>query len=416
MRTITREIQISDDDTVEFHPFAISQDGNSYLIGVVGNKSYLHISRIGLHTVRLLEDGLTLGAAKKRLQETTHVNNLTFQPLLEKLLSAGMVRCISGQKTEISLRRGFVFPLRINPTRWRWLFSAPSLAVLIFSLCLAIWIASSQPWPLLKPAQILTQHRYWVLILLGLCIGFANAAKHELAHALAASYLGVTARFSIGRRFIWPVFQTDMTDLWTVERRKRYIAYAAGIASDAWTAIMILLLAWGSQRHILPQLHGGLLLLLTLAFYTCLANILWQFNIYVRTDVYYIFASLFNCRNLHKDATSYMKSLFKKIFSLPLEKLPATHFPFKVRIYALIVALGYFVASACCFFYLIGLATLWHSPKESIKHSVWIGMGVGDKAALALSLLISILLVIYAAYHEGRQEKIMYKIRDSEVL
>lgn len=416
MRTITREIQIRDDDTLEFYPFSVSEESGAYLIGVIGNKSYLHISKLGLQTVHLLDEGLTLGTVKKRLQEIANVNSLTFQPLLEKLLSAGMVRYIGGQKTEISSQREFAFPLKVKPVRLRWLFSLPSLAALVFSLCVAVWMFRNQTWPLLKPTQVFTQHRYWVLVSLGLCISFANAAKHEITHALAASYLGVTARFSIGRRFIWPVFQTDMTDLWTVERRKRYIAYAAGMISDAWTAILILLVAWGSQLHVLPRMDEWVLLFLTLAFYICLVNILWQFNIYVRTDVYYILASLFNCRNLHRDATSYLKSIFKKTFSLPLEVLPATQFPFKIRLYALIVVLGYFVASAGCLFYLIGLGALWYSSKADVQHRAWLGMSLEDKTALMVSLFISLFLVIYAAYHESRQEKVIYKISHSGTL
>jgi len=124
---------------------------------------------------------------------------------------------------------------------------------------------------------------------------------------------------------------------------------------------MILLLAWASA-HILPQLHGGLLLLLRSPF-ILFANILWH-SISMCERMCIHFRKLIQLPELAQDATSYMKSLFKKIFSLPLEKLPATHFLSKCG-----STLSLLPRVLCCFsmllLLLIGLATLWHSPKKA---------------------------------------------------
>lgn len=72
----------------------------------------------------------------------------------------------------------------------------------------------------------------------------AITAKHEFAHVAAGAFLGVHARWRFGHRLFFPAVETDLSDLWMVERRKRYVAYGAGVFSDVLTASLALMGLW----------------------------------------------------------------------------------------------------------------------------------------------------------------------------
>ena len=66
------------------------------------------------------------------------------------------------------------------------------------------------------------------------------ATLHECAHWLAARAVGVPARIRISRRLFFLAFETDLTGLWSVPRRRRFGAILAGMALDAAILAVVL--------------------------------------------------------------------------------------------------------------------------------------------------------------------------------
>jgi hypothetical protein len=122
--------------------------------------------------------------------------------------------------------------------------------------------------------------------------------KHESAHVLAAAFLGVRADLSIGHRMFFPVIQTDLTSLWAVDRNDRYIAYSAGIVSDLATIALIVISFW-LNAHGIVAVGEPFQLLLTIALLVVTTTVVWQFNFFMKTDVYYAFLwPLLSCLQL----------------------------------------------------------------------------------------------------------------------
>ena len=154
----------------------------------------------------------------------------------------------------------------------------------------------------------------------------------------AGRFLGIRARCRLGYRLFFPVVETDLSDLWTIEPRRRYLAYLAGVVSDVLAAALALIARWAHLHgwiHLAPDLSRALEITVVIA----IGVVIWQCNVFLRTDGYYVLANAIRARNLAGDAKAYLRS-----------GLRAKPYPRSVRIFAI----GYAVTVA-------GLSALWRT-------------------------------------------------------
>jgi hypothetical protein len=137
-------------------------------------------------------------------------------------------------------------------------------------------------------------------VLVILPIGFLLAAVHEAWHWLAGRAVGVPAIFRISYRGAFLVFETELTQIATTPRRKRYSPFLAGMAVDSvWLALALgLRLANREAVLALPGLLDRLLAALVLLL---LFGIVWQFAaVFLRSDMYAVLANALRCNDLYR--------------------------------------------------------------------------------------------------------------------
>jgi putative peptide zinc metalloprotease protein len=113
-------------------------------------------------------------------------------------------------------------------------------------------------------------------------ITYLSAVMHEGAHWLAARSVGVRASITVSRRLYFLAFETDLSGLWSIPRRKRWRPLVAGMAFDAAVLGIVLLVRWaenGSASDGVARLLGAITLVEV-------AAIVAQFLFFLRTDVY----------------------------------------------------------------------------------------------------------------------------------
>ena len=103
-----------------------------------------------------------------------------------------------------------------------------------------------------RPAGPQVTEHPWVDATVGLALGLAMAALHELAHAVALVHYGRTPRRA-GCGFYWGAlcFYVDSTDGTTLPRRARVVNAMAGLAVDLVTTAVLLLIAQGFAATVL---------------------------------------------------------------------------------------------------------------------------------------------------------------------
>ncbi|MBI4420023.1 MAG: hypothetical protein HY560_04290, partial [Gemmatimonadetes bacterium] len=255
------EVEVTGRSRVELFPLHVEQDANQFIAGRPATGSYVALSDGALAATELLSGGRTVADTKAALARGHPVPAFRLRPLIETLLAAGLVKSVDGVPLPEPLgpRRYHLAFLRRHHVAW--LFSRPAAVCYAVLASLGIGIVLVEPRYLPRPSDLLVVSGpvLNLVLLWGVC-GLAMAA-HEMAHLMAATFLGVKASFALSHRLFFAVAQTDLTDLWLVDQRKRYLAYAAGMANDVLLASAAVVALWLHHQRLLPlpqPLYGTL--------------------------------------------------------------------------------------------------------------------------------------------------------------
>jgi hypothetical protein len=171
---------------------------------------------------------------------------------------------------------------------------------------------------------------------------YATIFLHELAHLIAARAVGVNSRMGISYRLWYLVAETDLTGLWAVPKQQRYMPMLAGMLLDAVSGAVLILALFGGQiaTHTLSVFWVRLIRAMVFMY---VMRILWQFFLFVRTDLYYVIAALFNCRNLLADTGVWLRNVLSHVIPWlsPTDQsgVPAAERRF-IRVYAVLLVAG----------------------------------------------------------------------------
>jgi hypothetical protein len=182
---------------------------------------------------------------------------------------------------------------------------------------------------------------------------------HEMAHLVAARAVGVSSRLGISNRLWDLVAETDMTGIWAVPKRQRYLPFAAGMITDLTSVALVSILLFSQNRGWLSMPTPLFLLLHGLVF-TYTVRLIWQFYFYVRTDVYYIFVNAFNCKNLLSDTQTFLLNQLSRCLPA-IPKVTQDNIPNRERrvihYYSIFYLIGRGFAFAALIF--LSLPVLW---------------------------------------------------------
>lgn len=304
---------LTGDSRLELVDLSIVEQGSGFIVGDAAQGAFIQLPQLGVNAIERLRGGAsiaevtamlgsTAGSAAPGKSSSTMGDNVTGDvdvlDFANTLVELGFVKAIDGipVSTAVSAsgRRWLAGP---RPERIHWLFSRPAwiLYSLLFAGCIATEIASPSYRPHANDYFFLSDPLASIAILTP--VSFATAGGHECFHWLAASAQGVSARFAISRRLYFLVFETDLTQMWTLPRRRHYGPLLAGMAFDtsvlSATIIARFLIASGTVTA--PPVARHLLAAIAIMITVRLA---WQFCVFLRNDLYLVLSALLGCVNL----------------------------------------------------------------------------------------------------------------------
>lgn len=176
---------------------------------------------------------------------------------------------------------------RILSTALTPLFWPPVVAAVLATFAAAdIWLFTSQGSKLVEGLQTVINEPHLLLVLTGLTL--AAGGFHELGHAAAARYGGARpGAMGAGIYIVWPVFYTDVSDTYRLDRRGRLRTDLGGVYFNLISAIVAATLFATTG-------YGPLLILAVLLQFETLR----QFLPFVRLDGYYVMSDLAGVPNL----------------------------------------------------------------------------------------------------------------------
>lgn len=309
MSTYTQETVFS------VQPFTTQAEGEEIILGVPETAVFLAVPPVAVELLQGFAEGKSIRQVSALYQEK-YGETPDMDDFLNLLEVKGIVKPLAnGQNPEATER-----PAPVQPRRVRYHFGnfPQSLAERIFSrpvlvscfILMGLALAAMVRNPDLAPRSndlFFSENRAisWVILTV---IAYASILLHEMAHLVAARAVGVSSRIGISNRLWYLVAETDLTGLWGVPKDKRYLPLLAGLLLDAISAAVLVLLLFARNQGWLgfSLFTVRLVRAMVLSYWL---RILWQFFLFVRTDVYFVIANFFNCRNLLKDAEACLRNL-----------------------------------------------------------------------------------------------------------
>jgi len=274
----------------------VTPDGDTYILGRPDLGTYVAVPEPGAILIHALRAGASLSDATRQASAAAG-EEVDGRDFLTGLSHAGLLRTGSGSKAPgLRLRWVENLPPRVvrplfGPTAWV-IYTAAAVA----AICLLVARADLRPsfedlWFLNDPM--------WSL-LAGIPLFMALAGGHECWHWLAARALGVPSRFRMSRRGLFLVFESDLSQLVTIPRRRRYSPMLAGVAFDAVVLASSLGLRLGFREEVL-MFHPLLDRMIAVVVIREVMGLVWQLcAVGWRSDSYAVLANALACQNLYR--------------------------------------------------------------------------------------------------------------------
>lgn len=296
---------------VTVHPFSRQEEGNDILIGRVETGTYLALPADAVEILDHLAAGRTVGEARE-LYRRKYGEIPDMEDLLEFLAAKGFVGAGPGAReggappAPAAPRQRYHFE-RIPQSIARRIFSPAAIKIGWIVIVLAMIACALEPGIVPgRTSLYFARHRALYALTLFL-LGYLAVFIHEMGHLVAARAVGVGSRMSISHRLWVLVAETDLTGLWSVSKRERFLPLLAGPLLDAVSAALLLLTLFAHARTWIA-LPGPTAPLLEAVVFLYFMRLVWQCFFFVRTDFYYVIASFFNCRNLLGDTETYLRN------------------------------------------------------------------------------------------------------------
>jgi putative peptide zinc metalloprotease protein len=331
---------------VRLHPLSMTDEGNgSWIVGRVETGDFAQIPDEGVTALMALGEGCPVAEAGARVR-AEHGADVDAIAFVTDMLDLGFVSRIDGQDAAVPDKPPSLPWLTSRHVRWAFQPWARA--------CVAAFVLAGLTSAAVR-GDLLPSYRAFFItsspgadLAVNMTIFTLAVASHEFWHLAAARSAGVHARFGLGTRLYMLVAQTTVSGLWGVPTHVRRRVYLAGMASDLTILsgcylAMSALSRSGLAYRTMAALALGLVL-----------GIAYQFEVFMRTDLYFVLQDLARCKNLYADAVQFLRfSLRVKLAWVsgwpappdPTAELPA-HERRPVRIYSRFMVLGSVLALA----------------------------------------------------------------------
>lgn len=302
MTTMARDL----DKPLLLHFLTFLDDGDEVTVGRPDIESYSVLPADGAALLRQLADGMSPAAAAQ-WYSAEYGEQVDIEEFLEVLDEFGFLVAVDGTRAEEA------------PVRWRRLGVAlfSPVAGVCYAALAAVAVVLMWRDPVLAPHyRNLFFTDSLVLLQLGVFFGqLPLILVHEAAHALAGRRLGLNSSLSIGRRFYFLVFETSLDGLVTVPRRRRYLPILAGMCADGLIVAALTIVA-AATRVEDGSLSAVGRVCLAFAFVTVL-RVVWQFYLFLRTDLYYLVTTVLGCNDLQTAAGQLLRNRLNRMLRRP---------------------------------------------------------------------------------------------------
>ncbi len=399
-------IPIGPESKVSFHNYMIRSDRNQSIIEVVDHAEFYELEGPGVDAIARLAAGDTVEETQRGLELRYPDEDIELPSFIQQLVEMGLVASIDNQPVEAQLTtspvpRGFTW----IPAKVGRVFFHPA-AWIGYSLLLLLNILYFLQHPNAIPKHV-DLFPYEIMIAnLSTWLGLSMVLLliHEAGHVLALRANDLPARWRISNRLFLVVMETEMQEIWRLPARKRNIPYLGGMCIDQAVLFVLLL----GLNHIDP-VHTVLYGAIKIAVFQVAMMTIFQFMLFMKTDMYYVLENITGCYHLMEDAKAWMRA---RISGASKASMRDRREERVIRSYSLIYVLGMSGMGFLFVFYFIPqlLHMLNHAAQHLALGFTNLSMGMLhwqalDGVVILLLIAAQIVLLAYSWTRNWRQSR-----------
>ncbi len=208
--------------------------------------------------------------------------------------------------TEHDTRRVF----DVDPRIANRIYSTPVLLLSVGIIFYATVCVIMDPALRLNFTAFYIETNRTLFLLILMVLAFVQIALHEAGHMLAAARRGIKSKYGISNRLWMIVAESDLTGILCLPKSQRYFPMLAGLFVDILcVALLTILLKFMIQRGV----NAFSIQVVQAVILDIVISIIWQFNIFVKTDIYYILCNYYSHPDLDMEARIYLRDLLYRI-------------------------------------------------------------------------------------------------------
>ena len=282
-------------------PFELHRRFKRVYVRLPHAQEWIVLDEFGATALTWLDEGLNLSEARARAiaEWKTPLDTESFAASLIEM-GAAKPLC-SGQQ-----HHSHQLPVKEAGRQYRatwWSFASIALLGIAYILILGV---QAGRLPLTGHALIPEALSLSTGILLLISATIVTVVLHESAHAIIGHAYGLKPKFALNTRGLWVVIETRLRDLWSLAPRYQWRPVVAGLMSDV-VVLSAALAFWDASGR---DGIGGSIALMLAAVSAC--HILWQFQWFMRTDVYYLMNVLSGSLSLRYDARQVLLDISRR--------------------------------------------------------------------------------------------------------
>ncbi|WP_315372570.1 PqqD family protein [Paenibacillus xylanexedens] len=382
---------------VSANHLTVQKDGEEYTIGDPEQSIYIRISIEGVLTIELMDGINTLDEISDLLKKN-HDVEVDIIDFVETLLELNLIHKFNDEvlvALKASNNEG-----GIREKVGRFFFNKFAVLIYLTSFIASVIIFTYNPefLPSYQDYFIFNESVGLSLLILFL-ISWSLTILHESAHYFAAVSLGVPVNFKISIRWFWMVIEANMNSLWSIERKKRYLPFLAGMAWDSVILLLALVFQYIYQQDLI--IVGYMRLIVLIQIY----KFLWHLLIFFRTDLYYVLITITNSSNLLGQAVLYLKKIYSKSARIEWSKLKQNEQAIS-RVFSFIYLVGIFSAILLfSFFSIPGFLIAVSKAITNLANNSWQSLYFWDGTIVIVLAFFNLALWIVGAYNRSKELK-----------
>lgn len=293
-------------DKIYFFPFkTVSEKNGDFFITINGNA--ILIDNDSEHIIKLFQKHYSI---ENILKNTKYYTEKELKTRINNFLEIKIIKKIGEKKFKNEYKKLKNDLSFVSQDFAKLFFSIPAKSLLIMIISFSIFSLITNKNYIPKYQDFFFSSNYLICLLTSFTYSWISTFRHEFFHFLAARSKNIITTFSLGSRANYIVAETIFENAYTIKEKNRYRLYLSGIFSDMFL-LGLYFIALFLNDHNIINISNSIYLLIKSFILIEFLGIIWQFLVFIKTDIYLFFADLLDRENLMEESKKYYKNIFK---------------------------------------------------------------------------------------------------------